>query len=47
MLAAHALLASGRVDPAPFVTHRLGLADTGRALELARTGEALKALVLP
>jgi L-iditol 2-dehydrogenase len=44
---AHALLASGRVDPSPFVTHRLPLEETGRALQLARTGEALKALVLP
>ncbi|MEA2290381.1 MAG: L-iditol 2-dehydrogenase [Solirubrobacteraceae bacterium] len=42
-----ALIASGRIDPAPLVTHRLPLADTGRALELARRGEAVKALVLP
>jgi len=41
------LIASGRVDPAPLVTHRLPLAETGRALELARRGEAVKALVLP
>jgi L-iditol 2-dehydrogenase len=47
MRAAHALVASGRVDPLPFVTHRLGLDETGRALELARSGEAIKALVLP
>jgi L-iditol 2-dehydrogenase len=47
MRAALALVASGRVDPGPFVTHRLGLEETARALELARTGEALKALVLP
>jgi L-iditol 2-dehydrogenase len=47
MRAALALIASGRVDPAPFVTHRLGLEDTGRALDLARRGEAVKALVLP
>ncbi|HEU4973458.1 MAG TPA: alcohol dehydrogenase catalytic domain-containing protein [Baekduia sp.] len=47
MRAALALVASGAVDPLPFVTHRLGLEETGRALELARTGEALKALVLP
>jgi L-iditol 2-dehydrogenase len=38
---------SGRVDPTSLVTHRLPLAETGRALELARTGEAVKALVLP
>jgi L-iditol 2-dehydrogenase len=47
MRAALALIAAGRVDPLPFVTHRLGLDDTGRALELARSGEAIKALVLP
>jgi L-iditol 2-dehydrogenase len=47
MRAALALVASGRVDPLPFVTHRLGLDETGRALELQRSGEAVKALVLP
>ena len=47
MRAALALIAGGRVDPLPFVTHRVGLEDTGRALELQRTGEAIKALVLP
>ena len=47
MRAAVALLARGAVDPRPWVTHRLGLAETGRALELARSGEALKAVVLP
>jgi L-iditol 2-dehydrogenase len=41
------LIASGRVDPAPLVTHRLPLEGTGAALELARRGEAVKALVLP
>jgi L-iditol 2-dehydrogenase len=41
------LIASGRVDPAPLVTHRLPLEQTGAALELARHGEAVKALVLP
>ena len=30
-----------------FVTHRVGLEETGRALELARSGEAIKALVVP
>jgi L-iditol 2-dehydrogenase len=35
------------VRPAPWITHRLGLEDAGRALELARSGAALKALVLP
>ncbi len=47
MRAALALVASGRVDPAPLVTHRLALDETARALELQRTGEAVKALVLP
>jgi L-iditol 2-dehydrogenase len=41
------LIASGRIDPMPLVTHRLPLSETGRALELQRTGEALKAVVLP
>jgi L-iditol 2-dehydrogenase len=47
MRAALALIAGGRVDPLPFVTHRLGLDEAARALDLARTGEAIKALVLP
>jgi threonine dehydrogenase-like Zn-dependent dehydrogenase len=47
MRAALELVATGRVDPLPLVTHRLALDETGRALELARTGEAVKALVLP
>jgi L-iditol 2-dehydrogenase len=47
MRAALDLIAGGRVDPAPLVTHRLPLVETGAALELARRGEAVKALVLP
>jgi L-iditol 2-dehydrogenase len=47
MRAAYGLLASGAVDPAPWITHRLALDETGRALDLARSGEAVKALVLP
>ncbi len=47
MLAALDLIASSRVDPLPLVTHRLPLDETARALELQRTGEAVKALVLP
>jgi L-iditol 2-dehydrogenase len=47
MRAALGLIAAGRVDPAPLVTHRLPLEQTGAALELARRGEAVKALVLP
>ena len=47
MRAALELIATGRVDPAPLITHRLPLQRTGEALELARTGGAVKALVLP
>jgi L-iditol 2-dehydrogenase len=47
MRAALALIAAGRIDPRPLVTHRLGLADTARALDLQRRGEALKAVVEP
>jgi L-iditol 2-dehydrogenase len=47
MLAALALLRSGAVDPLPWVTHRLGLEETGRALDMVRSGEAVKALVVP
>jgi L-iditol 2-dehydrogenase len=47
MMQALRLIASGRVDPAPLITHRLPLSGTGAALELARRGEAVKALVLP
>ncbi len=47
MRAAFDLIASGRVDPAPLVTHRLPLARTADALELARSGAAVKALVVP
>jgi L-iditol 2-dehydrogenase len=47
MRAALALIADGQIDPLPLVTHRLPLSDTGRALELQRRGETLKAVVLP
>jgi len=47
MRAALALIATGRVDPAPLITHRLPLERTGEALALAWTGSAVKALVLP
>jgi L-iditol 2-dehydrogenase len=47
MRAARDLLVSGRVDLAPLITHRLGLDETGRGLELQRSGEALKAVVEP
>ncbi len=47
MAAALALLQSGRVDPLPLVTHRLGLDEVGLGLELQRTGGCIKAVVLP
>jgi L-iditol 2-dehydrogenase len=47
MRAALELLRSGRIDPAPLVSHRLPLEETGRALELTRRGQALKAVVVP
>jgi L-iditol 2-dehydrogenase len=47
MRAALALLASGRVAPLEIVTHRFPLEDTGAALAAQRSGEALKAIVLP
>jgi L-iditol 2-dehydrogenase len=47
MLHALELLREGAIDPLPFVTHRVGLEETGRALDLARSGEAVKALVVP
>jgi L-iditol 2-dehydrogenase len=47
MRAAYDLIAGGRVDPLALVTHRLGLGETGRALDLQRRGEAIKAVVVP
>lgn len=47
MRAALELLRATRVDPLELVSHRLALEDTGRALELVRAGEALKAVVMP
>jgi len=47
MRAAYDLLASGRVDPLPLVTHRVSLEQTGDALNLQRRGEAIKAIVVP
>jgi L-iditol 2-dehydrogenase len=47
MRAALALLRSGRVDAGRLVSHRVALEDTGRALDLVRSGEALKAVVVP
>ncbi|MDP2709833.1 MAG: alcohol dehydrogenase catalytic domain-containing protein [Solirubrobacteraceae bacterium] len=47
MRAAYDLIVSGRIDPLALVTHRLGLAETARALDLQRRGEAIKAVVVP
>jgi len=41
------LLAAGAVRPLELVTHRFGLEGTGAALAAQRSGEALKAVVLP
>jgi L-iditol 2-dehydrogenase len=47
MRAAFELIASGEIDPLPLVSHRLSLDETERALDLQRSGEALKVVVLP
>lgn len=47
MRAALELIASGEVDPGPLVSDRLPLEETARALELQRSGEALKVVVVP
>ena len=47
MAAAHELIVSGQIDPLKLVTHRVGLEDTARALDLQRRGEAIKAVVEP
>jgi L-iditol 2-dehydrogenase len=47
MRAALELIADGRIDPMPLVSHRLRLSETGRALELQRRAEGLKVVVLP
>ena len=47
MRAAYELIASGAIDPLALVTHRLGLDETGRALDLQRRGEAIKVVVVP
>jgi L-iditol 2-dehydrogenase len=41
------LIASGRIDPRPLISHRLPLSETAMALDLQRRGEALKAVVIP
>lgn len=47
MRAAYDLIAGGAIDVLALVTHRLPLSETGRALALQRTGEALKVVVEP
>jgi L-iditol 2-dehydrogenase len=47
MRAAYDLIASATIDVLALVTHRLTLDETGRALDLQRRGEALKAVVEP
>jgi L-iditol 2-dehydrogenase len=47
MRAALALIAAGTIDPLPLVSHRLGLEEVGRALELQRRGGSMKAVIIP
>ncbi len=47
MRTAYELIAGGRIDPLELVTHRVGLDETARALDLQRRGEAIKAVVVP
>ena len=47
MRAAYDLIAGGVIDPLGLVTHRVGLDETARALDLQRRGEAIKAVVVP
>jgi L-iditol 2-dehydrogenase len=47
MRAAHELIGGGVIDPLDLVTHRLGLDETARALDLQRRGEAIKVVVIP
>lgn len=47
MRAALEAIASGGVDTAALITHRLALEETARALSFQRRGEALKAVVVP
>jgi L-iditol 2-dehydrogenase len=46
-VAALGLLASGRLDPRPLVTHRLPLGRAAEAVELASSHRALKILLVP
>jgi threonine 3-dehydrogenase len=42
-----ALLESGRFDPMPIITHRMGMEDFPKAIELAESGKAGKILIYP
>jgi threonine 3-dehydrogenase len=42
-----ALLASGKLDLGPAITHRLKLSEFPQAMELLRTGEAIKVVMRP
>lgn len=44
--AALAMIADGHIDPDSVITHRVGLSDAAQAYELARSGEAIKVVVL-
>jgi threonine 3-dehydrogenase len=41
------LLSSGKLDPLPVISHRLSLSEIDEAMELARSGQAGKILLLP
>ncbi|MBV9417575.1 MAG: alcohol dehydrogenase catalytic domain-containing protein [Solirubrobacterales bacterium] len=47
MATALELIARRRIEPSPLVSHRLPLAETGRALDLQRSATALKVVVVP
>jgi threonine 3-dehydrogenase len=42
-----ALLATGKLNLEPAITHRLKLGEFERAMELLRTGEAIKVVMKP
>jgi L-iditol 2-dehydrogenase len=47
MRAALEMISDGLLDPDPLITDRLPLDETARALELQRSGEALKIVIVP
>ncbi|MGB7549809.1 MAG: L-threonine 3-dehydrogenase, partial [Terracidiphilus sp.] len=42
-----ALLAAGKLDLEPVITHRLKLSEFARAMELLQSGEAIKVVLKP